>query len=198
MFYIPFVRGVGNSSIASRRAWKDQEQNVCRFTSPELERCLLVLSGRFSDFTSVYGSAEIVCFSLGREARSFRDGARSFCGKNVQRFVKDRREHVFRSVTNLTGYHGLGWRSSSTKRRAPPPPVARRKERQMHARIWIIVIWVSSVEVDVEIASKFGNRESGSEHPRGWAQDCASRCLRTDMLNHFPRESSFSFPAGIL
>lgn len=67
--------------------------------------------------------------------------------------------HVFRSVTNLTGYHG---RRSIYE----TAPVARRKERQLHARIWIIVIQVPSVEVDVEIASKFGYRDSRSERPR--------------------------------
>lgn len=73
-----------------------------------LERCLLVLEPcfeRFSNFTGVWIRDYYIFTS--NEA-SFRDRARSFCGKNMHRFVRDRREHVFRPVSNLTGYHGLG------------------------------------------------------------------------------------------
>ena len=95
------------------------------------------------------------------------DGARSFCGKNVQRFVKDRRDA---RVQIRDQFNRIPWPRSEEplrNKRVLLPLVARRKERQLHARIWIIVIQVSSVEVDVEIASKFGHRDSGPEHPRG-------------------------------
>lgn len=37
-------------------------------------------------------------------SKIFGERGQSPCGKNVERFVRDRREHVFRSVTNSTGY----------------------------------------------------------------------------------------------
>ena len=133
----------------------------------------LSLSGDFRiSPRCVWISAEIVCFSPEREASSFRDRARSFGGKNVQRFVKDRREHVFRSVTNLTGYHGLGRRSVYETARSVT--AGSEKEGTSVARIWIIVRgslrrwrWKSLRNSGTVTAAR-------SIHE---AQDRASRCL---------------------
>lgn len=125
-----------------------------------LERCLLVLEPCFERFSNFAGVWTRDYYIFTSNEASFRDRARSFCGKNVQRFVRDRREHVFRPVSNLTGYHGLGRSFYET----PPSIAPSRKVRQLHACIWIIVRCLerSSVKVDVEIASKFSHRDNVS------------------------------------
>lgn len=53
----------------------------------------------FSKFSKVFLSNKHEIWKCFANAPS-----QSPCGKNVERFVRDRREHVFRSVTNSTGY----------------------------------------------------------------------------------------------
>lgn len=160
--------------------------------------CCKVVSLFLSSLLEVFINFRYVCVAT-RERfrnRSFRERAQSLCGKNVERFVRDRREHVFLSVTNLTGYRRPAY--TSTNHHHPLiHPVAWRKERQLHACIWIIVGLRRPAEV--EIASKFGHRDSVSSTGNiGWNGSTYWSCtLWLDTLDK-RREREFFFFFEIL
>lgn len=102
-----------------------------------------------SSMDSVENRGFFFFFGVSRGATRERP-ALSFCGKNESRFVRDRRQHVFRSVTNLTGYHGLRTLSLClflSAARTKPPSTYARKEGTSVARVHLDHCRRGSVEV---------------------------------------------------